>query len=184
MQQPAPVSAPAAAQHTLARRSSAQLAFGGERAIREAATYYDEDIQHTSTHIIVRDTVNGRLVKLTNGELTSYSVRQLNKMVSGFPRQTITKLKQRRRTLKNRGYAQNCRHKRLDQKNKLERQNAQLRDENARLSHLVRDLQHRLAKQAVELDSLRRQLALSGGGGGGGGAEQHLMRPQPGQTGP
>ena len=103
-----------------------------------------DDIEHTDRYIKVTNLETSRSVTLTNKELTDFTVRQLNKLVSGFPKQTIHKLKQRRRTLKNRGYAQNCRHKRLDAKNRLERQNEQLREENAR--------------QAREIDELRRQL--------------------------
>jgi hypothetical protein len=120
------------------------------QSIHQSITYKDNDIEHTNTHIIVTDTQTGRRVSLTNEELTQNSVRQLNKLVAGFPKQTITKLKQRRRTLKNRGYAQNCRHKRLDQKNELERQNEQLRD-------LSKRQQEELDEAHEEITQLRRQ---------------------------
>lgn len=129
------------------------------QSIHESITYKDTDIEHTSTHIIVTNSVTGRKVQLTNEELTGNSVRQLNKMVQGFPKHTITKLKQRRRTLKNRGYAQNCRHKRLDQKNKLERHNEELR---ARTGHLERDnleLRERLHASMREIAALKHRLA-------------------------
>lgn len=118
--------------------------------IHEAATYKDDEIEHTNTHIIVSDRNSGRKVVLTNNELICFSVRQLNKIVQGFCRETITKLKQRRRTLKNRGYAQNCRHKRLDQKNKLEKENEKLREENSKL-------REKLHLYTYQLNALRRQ---------------------------
>lgn len=52
--------------------------------------------------------------------LTELSVRELNKKLHGKPREIIQKLKQKRRTLKNRGYAQNCRTKRLHIKTEME----------------------------------------------------------------
>uniref|UniRef100_A0A8C4NQK5 Transcription factor MafG n=1 Tax=Dicentrarchus labrax TaxID=13489 RepID=A0A8C4NQK5_DICLA len=57
-------------------------------------------------------------------------------------------LKQRRRTLKNRGYAASCRVKRVTQKEELEKQKAQLQQE-------VDKLATENASMKVELDALR-----------------------------
>lgn len=138
--------------------SALKRAKGNDRSIKEAATYKDTDIEHTNTHIIVTDVESGRTVQLTNEELTCYSVRQLNKIVQGFPRRTITKLKQRRRTLKNRGYAQNCRRKREYKKDQLERENERLEAENASNRKLVEDMRVKLHEQMCEISMLQQQI--------------------------
>ncbi|ODN00386.1 Transcription factor MafA [Orchesella cincta] len=71
----------------------------------------------------------GNPMEIPDEVLTSKPVRELNKLLHGYPRDAIVKLKQKRRTLKNRGYAQNCRTKRLHQKNQLEVTNKVLKDQ-------------------------------------------------------
>ena len=117
------------------------------------------------------------------------SVRELNQHLRGLTKEEILQLKQRRRTLKNRGYAASCRVKRVTQKEELEKQKAQLQQE-------VDKLANENASMRVELDALRskyealqtfaRTVARSptvgggvraGGGGGGGGVPSSVIGP-------
>ncbi|KAJ8930509.1 hypothetical protein NQ314_016686 [Rhamnusium bicolor] len=92
-------------------------------------------------------------IGLNDDLLMSLSVRELNKRLHGCPREEIVRLKQKRRTLKNRGYAQNCRSKRLQQRQDLEQTNRSLQQELHRLkSELVRVSQERdLLRQRLQL---------------------------------
>ncbi|KAK4880217.1 hypothetical protein RN001_008363 [Aquatica leii] len=94
-------------------------------------------------------------VYLSDHMLISLSVRELNKKLHGCPREEVVRLKQKRRTLKNRGYAQNCRSKRLQQRQDLEVANQNLQVElNRTKVELARVIQERdILKQRIQLHS-------------------------------
>ncbi|PIO36860.1 hypothetical protein AB205_0007900 [Aquarana catesbeiana] len=85
---------------------------------------------------------------LSDDELVSMSVRELNQHLRGLTKEDIIRLKQRRRTLKNRGYAASCRVKRVTQKEELERQRVELQQE-------VDKLARENSSMKLELDALR-----------------------------
>ncbi|VDP01016.1 unnamed protein product [Heligmosomoides polygyrus] len=82
--------------------------------------------------------------EVTDEELQRISVRQLNQRLQGHDRQLVTMLKQKRRTLKNRGYALNCRVRRIQNQLQLEADNIQLRDQIRSLLQTLSDVQARL----------------------------------------
>jgi len=125
---------------------------------------------------------------LTDDELVTMSVRELNQHLRGLTKDEILQLKQRRRTLKNRGYAASCRVKRVTQKEELELQKT-------RLQHEVDKLADENASMRIELDALRSKyealqtfartvprspavgVGVRAGGGGGGGMAASVIGP-------
>lgn len=94
-------------------------------------------------------------INLNDDMLMSLSVRELNKRLHGCPREEVVRLKQKRRTLKNRGYAQNCRSKRLQQRQDLESMNRSLQNELHRMKvELAKTVQERdLLKQRINFNT-------------------------------
>ncbi|XP_023163876.1 transcription factor MafB [Drosophila hydei] len=95
--------------------------------------------------------------------LTTLTVRELNKRLHGCPREEVVRLKQKRRTLKNRGYAQNCRSKRLHQRHELEKANRQL---NQDLHRLKLEYSRVCQERDSLMQRLQQQRSSTGAAGG------------------
>ncbi len=84
-------------------------------------------------------------------DLVNLPLRELNKRLRALPKQMAYNMKKRRRTLKNRKYAQNCRSKRLEQKSEMEIQNHHLKSEISRLSRVIEKYKNEVATLRVAI---------------------------------
>ena len=91
----------------------------------------------------------------TDDDLISFSVKELNQIVQGLPRTAAIQIKQRRRTLKNRGYAANSREKRQTVKSELQIENLGLKQEILAL----RQEAGKVMLYKSEVERLRREIS-------------------------
>ena len=96
-------------------------------------------------------------IQVPDEVLLSLSVRDLNKQLHGLPREQVARVKQKRRTLKNRGYAQSCRSKRMSQKQDLEVVNDNLCREMEAMFNELNDVKRERDLLKQRLDTLLKQ---------------------------
>jgi len=91
--------------------------------------------------------------ELNDDELLSLSTRELNRRLQSVSPDERNRLKQRRRTLKNRGYAQTCRSRRVSNHHRLQ-------DTVEDLMAEVNELKEKVSTLTAERDYYREQSEL------------------------
>ena len=101
---------------------------------------------------------------ISDDDLVTLSVRELNRHLknSGLTKQEIVRMKQRRRTLKNRGYAASCRNKRLEVKGGLEGNRHQVVSDVKRMKEENQNVRREIEEIRDKFEELRQYAAQKG----------------------
>ena len=111
----------------------------------------ESDGPSTTTALPSSPTVSSS--ELNDDELLSLSTRELNRRLQSVSPDERNRLKQRRRTLKNRGYAQTCRSRRVSNHHRLQ-------DTVEDLMAEVNELKEKVSTLTAERDYYREQSEL------------------------
>ncbi|KAJ8880436.1 hypothetical protein PR048_016905 [Dryococelus australis] len=133
--------------HSLISSSRALLSLFNEHRTNQPQPEQQQQQQQQYPVIVLPDgetDPRGFAQALTDDVLLSMSMRELNRKLRPLPREEIVRIKQKRRMLKNRGYAQTCRSRRQQQRSELEA--------------TIRGLQNELRGVKMELARVVREL--------------------------
>lgn len=101
--------------------------------------------------------------KITDEELRTISVRELNRKLkqSGCSKEQAINIKQRRRTLKNRGYAANCRHKRQSQTQQLTIDLKRVQAAEEKLRYAYQEIAKQKEEMGQQINNLKKSVCYT-----------------------
>ena len=129
----------------------------------------DDRLEEIAEEVDSDDTMDGGLGEkvynvISDDDLVTLSVRDLNRHLknSGLTKQEIVRMKQRRRTLKNRGYAASCRNKRLEVKGGLEGERLRVISDVKRLKEENESIRSEVEDFRDKFEEMRRYATQQG----------------------